>query len=347
MKPIYFPFTYIPDAAAEAVAACFGQFIVYRPLNDKVPEEMQRWVHQGVLELRVPVTEHEKELKTAVKSYLDWANLHLRDTAEKPFDLKSRLGGLPFFDDFSSSKILADIKEKIQGGSTGKTSDPTLTARIFLCLAQEFDRQNHEATLELYRCHKKNTHLIRQLKMEDDPLADELQMPPPPDLLADYMLSDRMQAWTRIFRRDADESGLFVTHSPAVMAHLLERSPTATRVLHLESIPLDIGKTAAGESWRENLALNLIRWTQSEQAPAAAVLEEGVKLSATETAVSLEIYHVPHQIPAEFFACCAELNDPEPAVQTGKFKNTLIALIRLRRDTLQLAAERNGEATAL
>ncbi len=327
MKPIYFPFTYIPDAVAEAVAACFGQFIVYRPSKDKVPEEMQQRVHQGVLELRVPVTAHEKELKAAVKNYLDWANLHLRDTAEKPVDLKSRLSGLPFFDDLSSSKILADIKENIQGGSTRKTSDPTLTARIFLCLAQEFDRQNQEAALELYRYHQKNTHLIRQLKMEDDPLADELQTPLPPDLLADYMVSDRMRAWTRIFRRDPDESGLFVTHSPAVMAYLLERSPTAVRVVHLESIPLDIGETTAGESWREDLAFNLIRWTQGEQPPAAAVSEEGVKLPAAETAVSLDVYLVPHQSPAEFFACCAELKDSEPAVQPGKFKNTLIAII--------------------
>ncbi|MEJ2167179.1 MAG: hypothetical protein P8X90_16750 [Desulfobacterales bacterium] len=336
MKPIYFPFTYIPDAAAEALAACFGQFIVYRPSKDKITAEMQGWVDRGVLEVRVPVTEHEKTLKTAVKNCLDWANLHLRDTAEKPVDLKARLGGLPFFDDFSSSKILADIKARIPGGSTPKTSDPTLTARIFLCLAQEFDRQNQEAALEIYRYHQKNARLIRQLKMEDDPLADELQMPPSPDLWADYKVSDRMQAWTRIFRRDADESGLFVTHSPAVMAYLLERSPTAFRVMHLESIPLDIGETTAGESWRENLALNLIRWTQDEQAPAAAVLEEGVEFSAAETGVSLDIYLVPHQIPAEFFACCAELKDPEPAVQTGKFKNTLIALIRLRQDNLKL-----------
>ena len=41
MKPIYFPYTYISDPAAEAVAACFGQFIVYRPLSDKLPLSMQ------------------------------------------------------------------------------------------------------------------------------------------------------------------------------------------------------------------------------------------------------------------------------------------------------------------
>ena len=327
MKPIYFPFTHVSDPMADAVAACFGQFIVYRPLDDKVPEPMQRRVHQGVLELRVPVTENGQALTAAVKSYLNWANLHLRGSADKTADLKARMGGLPFFDDFSSSKILADVKAKIQGGSAGKITDPTFTARIFLCLAQEFDRQNQEVAHELYRFHQENADLVRQLKMEKDTLADELQTEPLPDLLADYMVSDRMKAWSRIYRRDPDASGLFVTPSPAVMAHLLERSPTAVRVMHLESIPLDIGKTAAGECWQQKLALDLERWAQNEQAPAAAVGHENIEFPAAETTVSLNVYLVPHQIPGEFFARCAEFKDAEQFVQTGKYKHTLIALI--------------------
>ena len=327
MKPIYFPFTYVSSGVAEAVAACFGQFIVYRPLNDKVPEQMQHQVHQGVLDLRVPVTENEKELTTAVKNYLDWANLHMRDAADKTADLKSRMGGLPFFDDFSSSKILADVKGKIHGSSAGKFTDPTLAARIFLCLAQEFDRKNQEAAYELYRYHQKKAELIRQLKMEEDPLADEFQTKPPPDLFADYMISDRLEAWTRIFRRDPDACGVFVTHSPAVMEHLLDRSPTAVRVMRLESIPLDIGKTLSSKSRQQKLTLNLARLAQNEQPLSAGVLHEGVDFPAAKTTVSLNVYLVPHQVPGEFFARCAELNDTEQSVQTGNFKNTLIALI--------------------
>ena len=332
MKPVYFPFTYVSDRVAEALAGGFGQFIVYRPLNDKVPEEMQRWIQRGLLELRVPVSEYEQVLKTAVKNYLDWANLHLRDSAVKPAEIKSRMGALPFFDDFSSAKIVADVKEKIQGGSTDKIPDSTLSARLFLCLAQEFDRQNQEAVRELYRYHQKNAQLIKQLKMEEDPLADELQMEPTPDLLSDYMVIDRVQAWTRIFHRDPDESALFVTSSSPVMAHLLERSPTAARLMHLESMPLGIEKTAAGESWRENLAFNLVQWARNEKGAAAAVLNDAVDLPPSENNVSLDVYLVPDQIPCEFFARCADLNDTVPCVQPGKFENTLIALIRLRQD---------------
>jgi len=330
MKPVYFPFTYVSDRVAKALAGCFGQFTVYRPVNDKVPEEMQPWIERGVLELRVPVAENEQALKAAVKNYLDWANLHLGDPTHKSVDLKPRMGSLPFFDDFSSTRIVAEVNDKIQGSSTGKSTDSTLTARLFLCLAQEFDRQNQEAARELYRYHQQNTQLISQLKMEEDPLADELQRAPTPDLLADYMVSDRLQAWTRIFYRDPDQSALFVTDSPAVMMHLRERSPSAVRVIHLDAVPLDIQKNAAGESWRKNLAMNLDRLAQNEHGAAADVLNEALNLPHSENTASLDVYLVPDLIPCEFFAHCAGLRETAPCIQPAKFENTLIALVRLR-----------------
>ena len=326
MKPIYFPFTYISDSVAEAVAACFGQFIVYRPHCGKVPDQMQRWAEQGVMELRTPVADEDKDLTEIVKGYLDWADLHLPRAGVKIADLKSRLGGLPFFDDFSSSQIIADIKGKIRARSTSEITDPTLAARIFLCLAQEFDRQNHEAACELDRCHQKNLDLIRQLKMEEDGLVNEVQ--PQPDFLADYMVSDRLQAWTRLFIQESAPSGLFVTHSPAVMAHLLDRTPTAIRVMHWQSIPPDIGKNAAGLSWRKKLALNLARYAEDEQGTEVEGLTENIDPPAAHGATCLVVYLVPHQVPGDFFARCTELSyDAESSDQTGKIKNTLIALI--------------------
>jgi len=329
MKPIYFPFTFVSDRVAKAVTACFGQFIVYRPLNDKLPEQMQPWVDQGVLDLRLPVTENEKALKTAVKNYLDWANLHMQGSVKKTADLKSRMGALPYFDDASTSRILADVKEKIHGDPAGKIMDSTLSARIFLCLAQEFDRQNQEVADEIYRYHQQEADLIRQLKMEEDPLADEIQEKPLPDLFADYMISDRLEAWTRIFLRDPDAAALFVTHSPAVMAHLLDKSPAAARVGRLESIPLESGKAAGSKSRQQKLASNLERLAHAEQSSAAADLWEGIDFPAAEATVSLNVYLVPNQIPAVFFASCAgfKSNDLEKSVQGAKFKNTLIAFI--------------------
>jgi len=326
MKPIYFPFTYISDSVAESVAACFGQFIVYRPCYGNVPDQMQRWVEQGVLELRTPVADEDKDLKAIVKGYLDWADLQLPHAGVKTSDLKSRLGDLPFSDDSSSSRIIADIKGRVRGRSTAGITDPTLAARIFLCLAQELDRQNHEAACELDRCRQKNLDLIRQLKMEEDGLETEPQSQP--DFLADYMVSDRIQAWTRLFDRDSAGTGLFVTHSPAVMAHLLEKTPTAIRVMRWDSIPPDVCKNAAGLSWRKKLAMDLDRYVEGVQGTEFDGLTEISDPSGAQGAMCLDIYLVPNEVPGEFFARCAELScDAAGDGQKGKIKNTLIALI--------------------
>jgi len=326
MKPIYFPFTYVSDSVAEAVAACFGQFIIYQPYCGNVPDQMQRWAEQGVLELRAPVADEDTELSAIVKGYLDWADLHLPRVGVKTADLKSRLRGLPFFDDFSSSQIKAEIKGKIRDRSTAEIKDPILAAKIFICLAQEFDRQNDEAACELNRCHQKNMDLIRQLKMEEDGLASK--PPPQPDFLADYMVSDRLQAWTQLFIQGSAASGLFVTHSPAVMAHLLDKTPTAVRVMHWESIPPDIGKNPAGLAWRKKLALNLARYAEDEQGSEVDGLTENIDPPAAHGAICLDIYLVPHQVPGDFFARCTELSyNAGSSDQTVKIKNTLIALI--------------------
>ena len=68
MKPIFFPFTYVSDSVAQALTACFGQFIVYQPLAGKIPEQMRPWVEKGILDIRVPVTEDQKELEAAVRN---------------------------------------------------------------------------------------------------------------------------------------------------------------------------------------------------------------------------------------------------------------------------------------
>ena len=55
IKPIYFPFTYVPEWVAEALAVCFGRFTVYQPSGRKPPPEMQTWIDANVMEVRVPV----------------------------------------------------------------------------------------------------------------------------------------------------------------------------------------------------------------------------------------------------------------------------------------------------
>ena len=112
MKPIYFPFTYASDRVAKAMVTCFGSFFLYQPLAGNVPEQMQTWVDNGVVDVRVPIAEDERELKAAAKNYLDWVRLHIEGTGMKAASLKTLKSTLPTFDHLLSSHIVTDIKKK-------------------------------------------------------------------------------------------------------------------------------------------------------------------------------------------------------------------------------------------
>lgn len=332
MKPIYFPFTYVSDPMAKALSACFGQFIVYRPLNEILTERMQHWIKRGVADVRVPAAGNENELITAVKNYQTWADLHREGSREKAAIFRLRMDRVPFFNELSTRKIIENIKENISGNSNTQTPDPVLTARIFLYIAQEFDRQNHELTDDLNHHQQQEAKLIRQLKMEEDPVALEFGNIPTqlPDPFADYMISDRLEAWTRIFCRDPDVSGLFVTHSAAVLEHLLDRVSTAARIMHLESIPSGNHKNPGMKSWQERLALNLVRLVEQNQVDTSGESMEPLDLPAADNTVSLSVYRVPDQTPYEFFTRCTEIDGSlaDAPDRRGKFSNTLIALVQ-------------------
>ena len=331
MKPIYFPFTDVSDHVAEALSACFGQFILYRLLSGNITEPLQVWINRGVADVRVPVSGNEDELITAVKNYQTWADLHRDSSREKAAILKSHMDPMPFFNELSTRKIVEDIKKNIPGNSSTQIPDPVLSAQIFLYFAQEFDRQNHELTEDLNHHQQQEAELIRQLKMEEDPVAIEFRNTPTnlPDPFADYMIADRLEAWTRVFCRDPKVSGLFVTHSAAVLEHLLDRASTAARVMHLDSIPLSGHKTGGRESWQERLDLNLVRLVDQDHIDASGKSMEPLDLPAADNTVSLSVYRVPDQTPHEFFTHCAEIDRPVADVPHRKtqFRNTHIALI--------------------
>jgi hypothetical protein len=332
MKPTYFPFTYVSDPVAEALSACFGQFMVYRPLNEHPTEQMLRWINRGVADVRVPVAGNENELIAAVKNYRTWADLHREGSSDKAAILRSRVDPVPFFNEMSTRKIVEDIKENIPGKANIQLPDPVLTARIFLYFAQEFDRQNHELTDDLNHHQQQEAELIRRLKMEEDSIAAEFRNDPAqlPDPFSDYMIADRLAAWARIFCRDPDVSGLFVTHSAAVLEHLLDRASTAVRIMDLKSIPSGKSENAAMKSWQARLALNLVRHLEQDQVDAGGESMEPLDLPAADNTVSLSVYRVPDQTPYEFFARCADIDRPltDAPENTGQFKNTLIALVQ-------------------
>ena len=293
---------------------------------------MQLWINRGVADVRVPVIGNENELITAVKNFQIWADLHRDGSGERVATLKAGMDPIPFFNEKSTRKIVEEIKGNTPGNSNIQPPDPVLAARIFLYFALEFDRQNQELTDDLIHHQQQETELIRQLKMEEDPVAVELRNVPGqlPDPFADYMIPDRLESWTSIFCREQDLSGLFVTHSTAVVEHLLERAPTATRVMHIKSIPSGKHPNAVRKSWQERLALSLVRLVEQNPADVSSESMAPLDFPADDNTVSLSVYRVPDQTPYEFFTHCAEMDRPpvDAPYRNGKYKNTLIALVQ-------------------
>lgn len=331
MKPIYFPYTYISDPVAEAVAACFGQFTVYQPLADKLPLSMQPWVDKGVIDIRIPVRGDNRELELAVENYLNWANLHTGGSGINPVSLKTFKASAPLLDTSLSSLIVADVKKQITGTLTDKSSDPVLSSRIFLYFAQQFDQQSQELDHVLEESRKKEQDLIKDLKMEEDALAAESRNEPGyrPDLNSDYLISCRLEAWTRILLSDREPSGLFVTHSKAALEQLLDSAPGAEKILDFEAIPRSTATTAGLKLWQDQLISYLCDIVENKSNAASREPAAGSDITAAENTVSLKIYLVPDQNSPQIFCRGAGIQDPEfdltPSIAGGR--NTLLGLV--------------------
>jgi len=331
MKPIFFPSTYVSDSIAQALTACFGQFIVYQPLAGKIPEQMRPWIDKGILDIRAPITEDQKELEAVVKNYLSWADLHFDGSGLKPPFLQTWKDAMPFFKASSPSQVVADIKEHVHGKPAAGAPESLLTARLFLYFAQEFDRQTQEVARDLQRHRQQEAELIRQLKMEEDSLTAEFQKEAVqiPDDSADYMVLDRLEAWTRILLKDTDISGIFITHIPAVLQELLDKTPTAEKLLHFESIPTCTAMTAELSPWRQKLVSDLAHIVEHKWGPTAGRPSDQPGFPAAANTVSLSVYLVPDQKPPDFFSRYVQIQPPDrdTSCPGGSFKNTLIGLI--------------------
>jgi hypothetical protein len=332
MKPIYFPYTYIADPVAEAVAACFGQFTVYQPLADRLPLSMQPWVDKNIIDIRIPVRGDDQELTSAAENYLNWANLHAGSARATHASLKTLTAAAPHLDASLSSQIATDVKAQISASSAAKSADPVLSSRIFLYFAQQFDQQSQEIDHVLVESIKKEQDLIRDLKVEEDALAAELQKEhaPRPDMSTDYLISVRLEAWTRILLEDRQPAGFFVTHSTATLEQLLDRVPAAEKVLDLEAIPPSTATTAGVAPWQEKLMSYLSDIAENKWPAASDDPAEGVDIPAAENPVSLKIYLVPDQNPIQFFCCGAGIKGPGADLRrpTAEGRNTLLALVQ-------------------
>ncbi len=329
MKPIYFPFTYISESVLEALSAFFKQIIVYQPSSLNIPESMQKQADSNLLEIRIPVKGDENKIDDIVKDYKSWANIH--QGSEMAF-FKTKPDMIPFFGEFSTSQIKADIKKKERKQQNEKKQDSLLNARIFLHIAQEFDLQNWEINKDLLLLEEQTLNLIDNLKGDDELSFKEndrekvLKI----DFQSEYMTPDRIIAWTHLLQYDQDMSNLFITNSRSVVEHLVEKTPEAKIVLSIDSIPLTNSKDKKTEKWQESL-IRQLELLLENSLPAS----EDIKIKSpfdkdAGKKVSLTLYLVPGEAPYKFFTRIAWHKTPAEEInKEAGFNSTLIGFVEL------------------
>jgi hypothetical protein len=252
MKPVYFPHTYVSQWVAQALAACFEQFIVYYPAGTKVPHQMQSWVDANVMEIRLPMQIDEQTIKRVVEDYRSFAMLHRNSQEIKTAAFLRQQEPVPFFNEMAVSRILAEVKKSIESETSDKDLDALFCAHVFLHFAQEFDRQRDELSQELGINEQLSQELIKNLRGPDEidmvatGSAAEIKVDEP----GEYMALDRLKAWVRLFMADPVDSGLFVTSSQSVFNHLIESRADAEKIIQSAELPGVPPEDGAFSTWR-------------------------------------------------------------------------------------------------
>jgi hypothetical protein len=327
MKPIYFPFTYISEPVLEALSAFFKQIIVYQPSSLNIPESMQKQANSNLLEIRIPVKGDENKIDDILKDYKSWANIH--QASEMAF-FKTKPDIIPFFGESSTSQIKADIKKKKQKQQNEKKQDFLLNARIFLHIAQKFDLQNWEINKDLLLLEEKTLNLIDNLKGEDELSfkGNDREKALKIDYQSDYMIHDRIIAWTHLLQYDRDMSNLFITNSHSAVEHLVEKAPEAKIVLSIDSMPL-INSRDKNTEKRQKSLIKQLELLLGSSMPAS----EDIKIKSPfdkddGKKVSLTLYLVPGESPCKFFTRSAWHKTPVKGInKEAGFNNTLIGFV--------------------
>jgi hypothetical protein len=240
-------------------------------------------------------------------------------------------GAIPFFNETSTSRIVADLKKGEPSDSAQTGSDPLFCARVFLGFAQDFDRQEDELKRGLGVHEQRSLELLKTLKGETevDPAAialeDETQIHDP----GDYMALARIQAWALLFQKDPLGSGLFVTSSKSAFNQLMAKVAAPEKIIQSAGLPADEIKSKAVGAWRDSFLKQLNRLAETHWSESK---DTGIDLSidsAGGTNVRLTLYLMPGQIPCDFFAQYLETPLPpeKQPDQKTKFKNTLVGLV--------------------
>ena len=314
MRVIFFPFTYINNIVAEALNSCFGQINVYQPSSLDSPAIMN---DTDLINIRTPVTGDEDVIKRIIQDFKAWGDIHRNDEMEM---FKIAGTTIPFFDDNSINQIRADITKGLSNPAE-KEEDPLLNARIFLYFAQEFDKQNNDINQELFLCEELEQKFISDLMGPDKNNAAKNKIKQLlPNNSDDFLMKQRINAWSRLFMHERESAPLFITTSRQAIEYLMDKDGGFEKILTINADEPELGNfldnidDMAGKVWKPSTTI-----LQSPQ-DADSLL--------TEISNKLTFYIIPDKTPHEFFAGCADIDISgiDLSEENKRVRNTILGL---------------------
>jgi len=315
MKPVYFPFTYIPEPVARLMERLFGRTIVYLPTPTGFPEAMRQLQADGCIDLRVPYPDYEDRLKQSCREFKAWGEQHYGDGAS----LKKAFSD-GFYNQSFTVQIRSDILKHDKAVETAP--DPVFAARLFLLMAQELDAQQHDLDMELSLSIAAERELFDRMNGQER----TIHSPKEQMKIADYgtvMTAARLSAWVYLLCKDAPESCFLVTNSRASVDQMMESFSDIRQVARFEGIPCDLS-----HSQQEELSQYLASLRHSPDAGSDAILCPELKATGTADRIHLTLYLLPHAGPTEIFSVLSHARDSGQIADRIQF-NTIIALIEV------------------
>ncbi len=337
MKPIYFPFTSVPEPIVNCLSVCFKPICVYQPYQQDPSAVMQQWETQKLVEQCLPIRTDAAKLNKIVKDYQAWMKMHERSGGIDYF--KTRKLNVPFFDELSTAHIKAAIAQRAQseGNPPDTQSDASanlLEAVVFLCMAQEFDQYQLEIAKDLSVVNTRQQEMFKTLKGElegADSLMDanHIANASSPDDLGQFQTLARIHAWVQLWLRDHTYDCFFITDSPAVMEYLSARVSNlkkafSFRLPHAENNASI--KVAGCETLIKKIE-SLMRTTW------LASTEDAVQNIQTDAKGATLTCHIsPNETPDQFFMHFLQdkfIMPPNTVKAGSAIKNTLIGLVEI------------------
>jgi len=264
------------------------------PSGLQVPNSMRVLADKGWLSIVIPFKADDAALETTIKNYQEWAELHgsrhLRQFVEQ-------IPCPPFHDDSSVYRLLEEIKTHSRDSGAMKNqserrSEFIFQSRIFLLIAQEFDRRNRALQQDLAVVESMEHDFHRHLHAMEN-AVDVNQ--PPDELYRDdrersYMLFERLTAWTCFLFQKAVPARIFVTTSQPVVDRLINAIPGVEPVLAVRKIPVGDSGNVVAINWRKDLGRWLTDYNALNETGGTKVPPQPPDARKGEATLSLMVY---------------------------------------------------------